>query len=232
MATFRIWRGDAERRPVRGLHHAASREGMVVLDAVHQIQADAGQRPGRAAGTARPASAAPAPPRSTASRALMCMTRMAHAAARPADHPRADAGLPAHQGPGDGRVVELPGQEADQAVQAAAARRPRRHLAHEPGRRRSRPGVPQVHRVLPVPGRLPRPARSPPARASSSARASWSTSPPWRCTRSTPRTGCRSLKKAQGIGLLQHHQVLHQGLPGEHHHHRQRHHSAQGARGG
>ena len=32
--------------------------------------------------------------------------------------------------------------------------------------------------------------------------------------------------------LLQHHQVLHQGLPGEHHHHRQRDYSAEGARGG
>ena len=30
--------------------------------------------------------------------------------------------------------------------------------------------------------------------------------------------------------LLQHHQVLHQGLPREHHHHRQRDHSAEGAR--
>jgi succinate dehydrogenase / fumarate reductase, iron-sulfur subunit len=32
--------------------------------------------------------------------------------------------------------------------------------------------------------------------------------------------------------LLQHHEVLHQGLPGTHHHHRQRHHSAEGARRG
>ena len=31
--------------------------------------------------------------------------------------------------------------------------------------------------------------------------------------------------------LLQHHQVLHQGLPRAHHDHRQRHHPAQGARG-
>ena len=32
--------------------------------------------------------------------------------------------------------------------------------------------------------------------------------------------------------LLQHHEVLHQGLPGRHHDHRQRDHSAQGTRGG
>ena len=32
--------------------------------------------------------------------------------------------------------------------------------------------------------------------------------------------------------LLQHHQVLHEGVPGAHPHHRQRHHSAEGARRG
>ena len=54
-----------------------------------------------------------------------------------------------------------------------AARR-RRHLPDVPGGRRSRAGVPQVHRVLPVPGRLPRPARPRTAASSepSSARAS------------------------------------------------------------
>ena len=55
-------------------------------------------------------------------------------------------------------------QEDDPAVQAAAARRARRHLAHGAGGRRPRAGVPQVHRVLPVPGRLPRAARPPQAR--------------------------------------------------------------------
>ena len=34
------------------------------------------------------------------------------------------------------------------------------------------------------------------------------------------------LRQAQGIGLLQHHQMLHEGLPGAYHHHRQRHYSA------
>ena len=66
----------------------------------------------------------------------------------------------------------------------------RRHAPDVPGRRRPRAGVPQVHRVLPVPGRLPRAARSrrhasrqlrrpalhDPARERS------------RCTRSTPTT--------------------------------------------
>ena len=40
------------------------------------------------------------------------------------------------------------------------------------------------------------------------------------------------LRKEHGIGLLQHHQVLHEGLSGAHHDHRQRDHSAQGARRG
>ncbi len=35
-----------------------------------------------------------------------------------------------------------------------------------------------------------------------------------------------------GIGLLQHHEVLHRGVPGGDPHHRQRDHPAQGARGG
>ena len=44
------------------------------------------------------------------------------------------------------------------------ARRRRRHLAHAAGRHRARAGVPQVHRVLPLPGRVPRAARPPQAR--------------------------------------------------------------------
>ena len=39
------------------------------------------------------------------------------------------------------------------------------------------------------------------------------------------------LKQGLRHRLLQHHQVLHEGLPGEHHDHRQRHHPAQGAGG-
>ena len=41
----------------------------------------------------------------------------------------------------------------------------------------------------------------------------------------------RYLKDDGGIGLLQHHQVLHRGLPRGHPHHRQRDHPAEGARG-
>ena len=92
---------------------------------------------------------------------LMCMTRLNDLDPVDAGHRRADAGVPADPRPGDRRVVELPRQDADQEVQAAQARRAGRHLADGAGGRRPRAGVPQVHRVLPVPGRVPRPARPP-----------------------------------------------------------------------
>ena len=117
-----------------------------------------------AAGTARPASAARARPRSTASPRLMCMTRLDELPDGQAGDRRADARVPARQGSRHRRLVELRGEEEDQAVQAAAARRAGRHLAHAAGGHRPRPGVPQVHRVLPLPGRVPRAARPPQAR--------------------------------------------------------------------
>ena len=58
-----------------------------------------------------------------------------------------------------------------------------------------------------------------------------STTPRSRCTRSTPRIGSRDLKEHGRHRLLQHHPVLHQGVPGAHHHHRERDHSAEGAGG-
>src|SRR5688572_2491031 len=67
-----------------------------------------------------------------------------------AGHGRTDAGVSTAARPCDRRLVELPRQEADQALHPAAAGRRRWHLADGPGRRRPRPGVPQVHRVLPI----------------------------------------------------------------------------------
>ena len=58
-ATFKIWRGDAKGGEFRDYTTEVS-EGMVVLDAVHDIQRDAGERTWLAAGIVRPASAAPA----------------------------------------------------------------------------------------------------------------------------------------------------------------------------
>ena len=157
-ATFRIWRGDGDGGTLQDYTTAIS-EGMVVLDAVHQIQAEQAHDLGGALelqggqvrivlgrGQRQPAPDVHDPPESD----------------RPleADHARADAELPADPRPGHRRVVELPRQEDNQALQAPAARCARRYLAHGAGRRRTGAGVPEVHRVLPVPGRLPRVARA------------------------------------------------------------------------
>ena len=72
------------------------------------------------AGTARRPSAARAAPRSTASRALMCKTRLDHLPAGRADHRRADERVPDHPRPRHRRLVELRGQQEDPAVHAAA----------------------------------------------------------------------------------------------------------------
>jgi len=64
---FKIWRGDANGGEFRDYTTEVS-EGMVVLDAIHRIQAkDANDSP--AAGIARPANAGPARRKSTAFRA-------------------------------------------------------------------------------------------------------------------------------------------------------------------
>ena len=201
--------------------------GMVVLDAIHQIQAeqanDLAVRWNCKAGKCGSCSAeVNGKPR------LMCMTRLNEL---PLDEPVTVEPMRAFP-PIKDLVTDVSWnfrvKTADQAVQAARARRAGRHLADGAGRRRSRAGVPEVHRVLPVPGRLPRAARPSACTTSSSARASWSTPRRSRCIRSTPRTASRTAAGARHR-LLQHHQVLHQGLPGAHHHHRQRDHPAQGA---
>ena len=64
-ATFRVWRGDANGGEFRDYTTEVS-EGMVVLDAVHDIQRDPGATTSPAAGIVRLASAAPARPKSTA----------------------------------------------------------------------------------------------------------------------------------------------------------------------
>ena len=172
---------------------------MVVLDAIHQIQAtqapDLAVRWNCKAGKCGSCSAEiNGKPR------LMCMTRLNTLEPARAGHGRADARVPADQGSRHRRLVELPRQEDDHAVQAAAGRRARRHLADAAGGHRSRAGVPEVHRVLPVPGRLPRAARSPqarrvhrPALPDLSPRRS-------RCTRSTSADRLPALKEQHGIG--------------------------------
>ena len=118
-----IWRGDA-RRQRGGFKDYTTEisEGMVVLDAVHQIQAE--QAPDLAcrwnckAGKCGSCSA-----EINGKPQLMCMTRLNTLDLDAAGDRRADAGVPADQGPGHRRLVELPRQEGHQEVHAAPARR-------------------------------------------------------------------------------------------------------------
>src|ERR1700691_6040651 len=76
-------------------------------------------------------------------------------ALRSARHGVSDEGVSGDQGSGHRRFVELQSEQENSAVPAAAGRR----MEDVPTRRGPRAEVPQVHRVLSVPGRLPRLAR-------------------------------------------------------------------------
>ena len=162
-ATFRIWRGDKRQRQVRRLHHGISKRAWwcwTRCTAFRQTQAnDMAVRWNCKAGKCGSCSAEiNGKPR------LMCMTRLNSSGSDAAGDGRADEDVPACQGSGHGRLLELPRQEEDPEVQAAQAGRCRRNVARAAGRRRPPAGIPQVHRVFPVPGRVPRAARSRPAR--------------------------------------------------------------------
>ena len=229
-ATFRIWRGDATAGRVRRLHdrgrrgHGRARRGA-------PDPGRAGQRPGRAlelqGGQVR--------------LVLGRDQRQAAADVHDAAERRCDLtqpvtvepmkAFPLDQGPGHRRVVELP-----------RSRRRSRSSSRASPTRRTAPGA--CSRRTSTACRSSASASSAScartsatccatttSTTSSSGRASWSTRRRSRCTRSTPRTALEELKDRLRHRLLQHHQVLHQGLPGGHHDHRQRDHSAQGARG-
>ena len=102
-------------------------------------------------------------------------------------------------------------------------------LALAAGGHRAGPGIPQVHRVLPVPGRLPRPAQP---RDREAVHGPALPRPGGRPRDAPDRPGgpARVPQGQRRDRLLQHHQVLHRGLPGAHQDHRQRDHPAQGAR--
>jgi succinate dehydrogenase/fumarate reductase flavoprotein subunit len=188
-ATFRIWRGDAKGGGFKDYACEAG-EGWVVLDAVLDIQAkqanDLAVRWNCKAGKCGSCSAEiNGKPR------LMCMTRLEEPAARSAGDGRADERLPVDPGSRHRRVVELPGQEGHQAVQAAAARRPRT----APGAWRRQTSTACRSSASASSASCARTSATSCATttctSSSSARASWSTPPPSRCTRSTrgPRAG-------------------------------------------
>ena len=158
-ATFRVWRGTAAGGQLQDYATSVS-EGMVVLDAIHQIQAesagDLAVRWNCKAGKCGSCSAEiNGMPR------LMCMTPPERARSGRAGHGRANEGVSSPEGSGDGRVVEFPRQETDQEIHSEGAGRARRNLAHGAGRCRPRSGVQEVHRVLSVPGRVPRSPQPP-----------------------------------------------------------------------
>jgi len=146
-ATFRIWRGDATKGEFRD-YTAEVGEGMVVLDAVHQIQGHAGPGPRLPVGTARPGKCGSCSAEINGVPKLMCMTRMSEPAGRPAVIVEPMQAFPPVKDLVTDDVVELRGEEEDRPVQAAGRRTPRRHLADEAGGRRPGAGFPQVHRVL------------------------------------------------------------------------------------
>ena len=130
--------------------------GMVVLDAVLEIQRS--QAPDLAVRwNCKAAKCGSCSAEVNGRPALMCKTRLDHL---PEDEPitrRAAARVPGHPRPRHRRELELRGQQAHPAVHAEA----RCRVVDRPGGRRPHERVPQVHRVLPLPGRLPRPARPP-----------------------------------------------------------------------
>ena len=157
-ATFRIWRGDAAGGAFRDYSTEVA-AGMVVLDAVHQIQAeqanDLAVRWNCKAGKCGSCSA-----EINGNAAADVHDAAQHS---PLDQPVTIEPMKAFPLIKD-LVTDVSwnyrGEAEIKPVQAAAARCRRTDLAHGAGGRRSRSGIPQVHRMFSVPGRLPRAARA------------------------------------------------------------------------
>ena len=172
---------------------------MVVLDAVHQIQAEQRQRSGRAlelqGGKCGSCSAeVNGKPR------LMCMTRLNEL---PLDEPVTVEPMRAFP-PIRDLVTDVSwnfrGQEDDQEVQAAPARRARRHLADR-SRRTSTACRSSASASSASSARTSATCCAiTTCTTSSSARGCWSTRRRWRCIRSTPRTALGDCKDDHGIG--------------------------------
>ena len=161
-ATFRIWRGDRVGRPVPDYTTEIS-EGMVVLDAVHQIQAEQANdlavrwncKAGKCGSCSAEINGMPK---------LMCMTRLN---TLPLDQPVTIQPMKTFPLIKD-LVTDVSWNfEVKKSIKKFKPRKPDApdgSLAHGSGGCRPSAGIPQVHRVLPVPGRLPRAARSSTAR--------------------------------------------------------------------
>ena len=185
-------RRDAARAASSRTTRPRSTEGMVVLDAVHQIQADAGQRPGRALELqgrqvrlvlGRDQRHAEADVHDAAERRcrLDKPVTVEPMQAFPLDH-----------GPGDRRVVELPRSRSRSSRSSRGSRTP----PTAPGACSRRTSTACRSSASASSASCARTSATCCATTtstrSSSARASSSTRRRWRCTRSTPRTASPS----------------------------------------
>src|SRR5205814_10280782 len=150
--------------------------------------------------------------------------------ARSASHDRSDESIPDPERSDHRCFVEFFGEEENQTLQAAAARCTRWHMADAASRHRSGSGIPEMHRMFSLPGCLPRASR--PSDARQIYRAALSDSRGGVGDASARyRRSVGGIAKHPGNWLLQHHKVLHQGLPGEHSDYGQRNYSVEGTGG-
>ena len=229
-ATFRIWRGEKGKGEFRDYSTEAA-EGMVVLDAVHQIQAEQANdlavrwncKAGKCGSCSAEINGMPK---------LMCMTRLNALAARQARDHRADARVSAHPRSGHGRVLELSRQDEDHRNSSRA--NPTPPTAPGGWQQADIDRVQEFRKCIECflcqdvchvlrDHHMHDEFIGPRFLVYTAA-----------LEMHPLDTGDRVPAVAPGARhrLVQHHQVLHQGLPREHHHHRQRHHSAEGTRGG
>ena len=215
-AVFKIWRGDANGGNFVDYTTEVS-EGMVVLDAVHQIQAtqanDLACRWNCKAGKCGSCSA-----EINGMPKLMCMTRLDEL---PLDKPVTIEPMRAFP-----RIRDL---VTDVSWNYRVKKKIKKFKPRPPDApdgtwrmaqagHRPRPGISQVHRMLPVPGRLSCTARP------SQARGIHRPALFCFCRRAgnaPPRHRRPAIRIEAGWRhrLLQYHQVLHQSLSRKHHHH-------------
>ena len=211
-AKLRVWRGDDGAGELRD-YTVEANEGEVVLNLIHRLQAtqapDLAVRWNCKAGKCGSCSAEV----DGCARACLCMTRlfglrrrtevitvtpMLHVPGESASDLVTDVSLQLRQGAGDpGRSPHHPELGLGEGPHAA-------------GRVAAVTGIPQMHRMFPVPERLP---RDPGPRGEQTrlrrAAVSHAGSRSWRCTHSTRPDRVNEGADRARTRLLQHHQVLH-----------------------
>ena len=181
---LRIYRGDNEQGEMVD-YKVPVAPGMVVLDAVHAVQAmhspDLAVRWNCKAGKCGSCGGeVNGKPR------LMCMDRMDK---YPAGEPITIRPMKSFPVVKDLACDVSWNFEVNKKIPPFKMKQHGRRAAVLAGGSRPRAGVPQVHRVLPVPERVPRAARARQARRCSPGRGSSCAWPASRCTRSTTATG-------------------------------------------